>query len=172
MGCCLVAALIVNQIVMQVYRNCAYIQLITDNIIYQLVREHKLYLHNLKRIDEQYQGHSKCWHQTLNVNYKVLCSITMGWVRNWLSFSAYVSVIWRSKVCTRSVLFALTIYSISTQCVVRVWYHVSSAGFCLSLYLLHVLNGDVNMIQTKKIYYRGIWFTDSLISWSQLCRFA
>ena len=36
--------------------------------------------------------------------------------------------------------------------VVRVGHCVPLAGFCLSLYSLHVLNRDVNMIQTKKIY--------------------
>ena len=33
---------------------------------------------------------------------------------------------------------------------VRVGYHVPLASFCLSLYSLHVLNRDVNMIQINK----------------------
>ena len=34
--------------------------------------------------------------------------------------------------------------------VIRVGHHVLLAGFCLSLYGLHALNRDVNVIQTNK----------------------
>ena len=39
--------------------------------------------------------------------------------------------------------------------VVRVGHCVPLAGFCLSLYSLHVLNMDVNMTQTIKSYFQG-----------------
>ena len=42
--------------------------------------------------------------------------------------------------------------------VIRVWHYVPLAGFCLSLYSLHVLNRDINIIEIQ--FYVIMHMTD------------